>query len=257
MLDAIYKTDRARFEQLTARIHSLCTVIDYTQEMTEDWSDDYLPQGSYVGENKGNNDLLWNLFPHMVNLETLELHAEWLGQHYDPTPFDGKLPTPPRLRFAKLFGHFAQEFARYVVLGSAPTLKRLELGLLVRPVSEDWQDRPDLNAPLPSDRVDGAEASSHGSFVSDDDNGDTRNNADNEYVIDGDSSSDYGSVSGREDCVMPRPLGILLPRGAYSWVSGLDQSATVTFSKLKHLYLCKPIEGWADRSYDMQMKYSS
>lgn len=133
MLDATYKKDYNRFKHLTARIRSLCTVIDYTQGIETGQDND--SQGWCAGSNKGTEDLMWNLFPYMINIESLELHIEWPGQQYQPTPFDGTLPPLPRLRFAKLFGHLPPDFARYVVLGSALTLERLELGLLDRPVS--------------------------------------------------------------------------------------------------------------------------
>lgn len=107
MLDTMYKTDRTRFQRLTARIRSLCTVIDYTQPIGRRMG--FVPRGPFEGNNAGNDDLMWNLFPHMVNLEVLELHAEWPGAQYKPTPFDGNLPILSRLRFAKLFGYIPQD----------------------------------------------------------------------------------------------------------------------------------------------------
>lgn len=112
MLDAMYKTDRTRFKRLTARIHSLCTVIEYTQSINP--FPGYSPRGPFEGDNIGNDDLMWNLFPDMVNLEILELHAEWPGAQYQPTLFDGNLPVLSRLRFAKLFGYIPQDFAWYI-----------------------------------------------------------------------------------------------------------------------------------------------
>lgn len=270
MLDATYKKDSTRFKHLTARIHSLCTVIDYTQGIDTNQSGD--SQGWCAGSNEGTDDLMWNLFPHMANLEILELHAEWPGQQYQPVPFDGTLPPLPRLRFAKLFGHFPRDFARYVVLGSASTLERLELGLLDRPVSSYWRNRVVQNQPLPSERVDrrvsvddqaghcggagGGVLDSEGLDMDNDDDDGNYNDSINECDPDGDSSSDYGSLDGKEtfDYIAPRPLGIV-PRDHNS-TSGSEQQMPVTFPKLKHLYLCKPTEGETEKMI-YQMLYSS
>lgn len=100
-----------------------------------------------AGEDK--NDVLWKLLHHMVNLEALELYSYDPYLKYDPTPLDGAPLPLPRLRFAKSWGYFPREFVRSVVVGFAPTLERLELGLLDRP-----DDRPDasvfnINTPSP------------------------------------------------------------------------------------------------------------
>lgn len=269
MLDAMYKIDRTRFQHLTARICSLCTVIDYTQPIDRKMG--VGPRGPFEGNNAGNDDLMWNLCPHMVNLEVLELHAEWPGAQYKPTPFDGNLPILSRLRFAKLFGYIPQDFARYVVLGSAPTLERLELGLLDRPISQYWRQKDWRTGPLPSERVDrrvsvglqvyqstgeDEEVEDNGDFDKDhEDDGNHSSNADSDDNSDGDSSSEYGSLDGEDNldgtfCYLaPRPLSV-------SILNTDGPPGSVKFPKLKHLYLCKPIEGEVDNSM-YEVIYSS
>lgn len=273
MLESMYKTDRTRFQHLTARIRSLCTVIDYTQPIALRMRFGYR---AYLEDNNlGNDDLMWNLFPHMVNLEVLELHAEWPGPKYKPTPFDGNLPILSRLRFAKLFGYIPRDFARYVILGSAPTLERLELGLLDRPISQDWRedwrdDDYEGNRPLPSERVDRKMSAGHrpdqsvgadgevedgGDFdrVNEED-GDHSSNADSDGNSD-DGSSDYGSLNG-EDHLAPRPLAVFI-RNSNSSASGSSRQMSVSFGKLKHLYLCKPVEAVEMDFFPEEVVYSS
>lgn len=211
----------------------------------------------------------------MINLEILELHAEWPGAQYEPTPFDGNLPILSRLRFAKLFGYIPQDFARYVILGSALTLERLELGLLDRPVSQYWRKNQGANCPLPSERVDRGMSVDHrfsqsvgadgevedsGDFDRDnEDDGDHSSNADSNGNSDRNSSADYGSLNGEDsetlDYLAPRPLGVLIPNASSS-ASGSGRQLFVTFPKLKHLYLCKPVEGEVGNSI-YQVLYSS
>lgn len=114
------------------------------------------------------------------------------------------------------------------------------------------------NQPLPSERVDGrtgvGDRATHcddaggkvldkeGLELDNDDDGD-RNGEVNESDSDGASPAYYGSLDGEptNEYIAPRPLGIL--SRDHNAISITNEQTSVTYPKLKYLYLCKPAEG--------------
>lgn len=150
------ETDQDRVRKVAGRVRSLCTVI----------SADYN---------------VWDILPYFSNLEALELYGRW-GKTDEVTP-EIDHPPLPKLRFAKLMGYIPRAGARWV-LRSGPTLERLELGMLDRPLMSPLYHNRRL-APLPEENLAGD-----------------------------DESSDYGSLAAEE--TFPRPLGGFLPEEGIS-----------------------------------------
>ncbi|UPK89752.1 hypothetical protein LCI18_000687 [Fusarium solani-melongenae] len=156
ILRQLLETDQDRVRKVAGRVRSLCTVISA-------------------------GDKVWDVLPYFSNLEALELYARW--DKIDQVTPEVDHPPLACLRFAKLFGYIPQAGARWV-LRSGPTLERLELGMLDRPLMTPlYPDRDP--APLPEEKVGG-----------------------------GDDYSDYGSLSA--DHTFPRPLGGFLPEEGIS-----------------------------------------
>lgn len=119
--------------RVASRVRSLCTVVNRT-----------VIEGN-PGDLKGFTLLGWDVFAHLINLERLELHGAWEEELEDDEGNDDEddkkkekfggwasAPPLPRLRSATLYGYLPRNLVRYV-LRSAPTLERLELGVLDEP----------------------------------------------------------------------------------------------------------------------------
>ncbi|KAF7552904.1 hypothetical protein G7Z17_g3957 [Cylindrodendrum hubeiense] len=160
MLRNYHATNQGRLQELCSHVKNLCTGVDSNVRR-------------HVWGKEGTS--VWHLLPYFTNLETLELHGDPMDQFVEkitaaPLPF---------LRFAKLFAYIPREVAQWVIK-SAPTLERLDIGLLDRPISSDLDNNPEFR-PLTQDKLN----------------------------QDSDGDSDYGSLI--EDAVIPRPLGGFLP----------------------------------------------
>ncbi|RTE78609.1 hypothetical protein BHE90_006938 [Fusarium euwallaceae] len=178
--------DQDRLRILASRVRSLCSVID-------------------------TGDKIWNILPYCVNLEVLELNARW--DEVDQRTNEVRLPPLPKLRFAKLLGYIPRAGARWI-LRSGPTLERLELGMLDRPIQTSlWFDR-DL-APLPEENLAGPN-----------------------------EAPDYGSLNC--ELVHPRPLGGFLPEEGVS-LPLLQHLYLCSTAHRKHTYYAED-EGWSSRA---------
>ncbi|KAH7272953.1 hypothetical protein B0J15DRAFT_590727 [Fusarium solani] len=156
ILRQLLETDQDRVRKVASRVRSLCTVISA-------------------------GDKVWDILPYFSNLEALELYGRW--DKVDQVTPEVDHPPLAKLRFAKLLGYIPRAGARWV-LRSGPTLERLELGMLDRPLmSPLYPDRDP--APLPEENLAGD-----------------------------DESSDYGSLSAEN--TFPRPLGGFLPEEGIS-----------------------------------------
>ncbi|KAK7428860.1 hypothetical protein QQZ08_004630 [Neonectria magnoliae] len=165
MLQEYHAMNRNRLQELCSRVKHLCTGVESM------WG-------------RGGDILVWYLLPYFTNLETLELHGDHVhDQSYEQAMEEIVRAPLPRLRFAKLFAYIPRGVARWV-MKSGPTLERLEIGLLDRPISTSLSDNPYFK-PLAEEKQ------NH------DSDGDS------------DDGSDYGSLDG--EAVIPRPLGGLLP----------------------------------------------
>ncbi|KAK7755520.1 hypothetical protein SLS62_002452 [Diatrype stigma] len=119
--------------RVASRVRTLCTVVSRSVIEGE------------PGDAEDSTPLLgWGVFAQFTNLERLELHGAWEKPEEDGNAdeegdemkerFSGWASAPPlpRLRSAVLYGHLPRNLVRYV-LRSAPTLERLELGVLDEP----------------------------------------------------------------------------------------------------------------------------
>ncbi|KAI8677367.1 F-box domain-containing protein [Fusarium sp. Ph1] len=156
ILRQLLDIDQDRVRKVASRVKSLCTVIS-------------------------TGDKVWDILPYFSNLEALELYGRW--DRIDQVTPEVDHPPLAKLRFAKLLGYIPRAGARWI-LRSGPTLDRLELGMLDRPIATPLcPDR--VPAPLPEENLAGD-----------------------------DESSDYGSLSAEN--TFPRPLGGFLPEGGIS-----------------------------------------
>lgn len=177
-LDTIRKEDEHRFKLLAARVRGLCCEVTTS----------------------------WDMFPYFINLETLDLSCDSYVSHDFPVLIESETLPLPNLRFVSLFGYIPREFARWA-LRAGPTLERIELGMLDRPISGTIAYERS-NYPLPEDKVlnsDGDPESSN-------------------------EDSDYGSLDAEGVC--PRPLGSFMPDS--------ESTRNAVFPLLKHLYLSQP-----------------
>jgi hypothetical protein len=148
---------------------------------------------------------IWRLFPFFCNLESLELHGEYpYSAMCEETVDEITEPPLPRLRFAKLSRYIPRAVAAWV-LRSGPTLERLELSMLDRPISTCLARDPQFK-PLPEENL----------LDQDDPNG-----------------PEYASLHG--EFVSPRPLGDFLPSS-----KRVKTPSILSLPRLKHLYLCQP-----------------
>ncbi|KPM46218.1 hypothetical protein AK830_g273 [Neonectria ditissima] len=167
-LQECHANDQNRLRELCSRVKNVCTGVDCM------WG----RRGA--GEER---ILVWHLLPYFTDLETLELHGDCLNEQSCEQIMGGIVGAPlPRLRFAKLFAYIPREVARWV-LKSGPSLERLELGLLDRPISSCVGGLPKFK-PLVEEKLDP--------------------DSDNDS---NDDESDFGSLNG--EAVIPRPLGCL------------------------------------------------
>ncbi|RSL64472.1 hypothetical protein CEP54_004725 [Fusarium duplospermum] len=187
VLRQLFETwDLDRLKKVASRVRSFCGVID-------------------------TGDKIWNILPDCVNLEVLELNARW--DEVDQRTNEIRLPPLPKLRFVKLIGHIPREGARWI-LRSGPTLERLELWMLDRPIETSlWFDRN--LAPLPEENLAGP------------------------Y-----ESPDYGSLN--SEMVHPRPLGGFLPEEGVS-LPILRHLYLCSSAHRKHTYYAED-EGWSSRA---------
>ncbi|KAF5556241.1 hypothetical protein FPHYL_8012 [Fusarium phyllophilum] len=118
MLQTLYAHDEGRLREVAGRVKSLCTVIE------PEWK----PDDSSVADPVS----VWNLMPYFKNLEYLELHGTYGTSDYRELEEIREKPLT-KLRFAKLSAYIPRSVVTYV-LQSHKTLKRLELGLLDRPL---------------------------------------------------------------------------------------------------------------------------
>ncbi|KAI1015801.1 hypothetical protein LB503_013609 [Fusarium chuoi] len=146
MLQALHAHDKGRLREVAGRVKSLCTVIE------PGWK----PDDGSVAEPVS----VWNLLPYFKNLEYLELHGAYKESHYRESDEIREKPML-KLRFAKFFAYIPRHVATYV-LRSHKTLKRLELGMLDRPLTNtvgiseqdienygQWGHRPKAVIPRP------------------------------------------------------------------------------------------------------------
>ncbi|KAK7416197.1 hypothetical protein QQX98_005394 [Neonectria punicea] len=170
ILQEYHAINQPRLKELCLRVKNLCTGVKCVWGRTR--SD---------GEKK---ILLWYLLPYFTNIETLELHGDNVYHQSWEQPVEEIVAAPLRfLRFAKLFAYIPREVVQWVTK-SGPTLERLELGLLDRPISTSLSRNPRFKA-LAEEK-----------FDQDSDDG-------------SDVASDYGSLHG--EAVIPRSLGGFLP----------------------------------------------
>ncbi|KAH7155912.1 hypothetical protein EDB81DRAFT_785775 [Dactylonectria macrodidyma] len=162
LLQDYHANNQERLKELCSRVKHLCTGVIHEWGQREGYGDD-------EGDNKTK---FWQIIPYFTNLETLEIHGDNTAL---PLIID-EITAPPlqKLRFTKLFAYVPLQFAQWV-MKSAPTLERLDLGLLDRPISTSLANNPE-NPPLPE-----------------------------ENLGDSDGESDYGSLCGEN--VIPRPMG--------------------------------------------------
>ncbi|KAK6064216.1 hypothetical protein SCUP234_13101 [Seiridium cupressi] len=193
LLDLAARSDIEHTKQLVSRIRSLCTVLSWLNPPTWVNKPDRL-------------EFTWNIFPLMTNLERLELHGGWKPYHDgEGRSFDESAAPLASLRDAKLFGYLPASFVRYI-LRSAPTLERLELGVLDAPVGCNLKADGSRENPPPGWKP--------------------RSERDEE---DDDNSDDDDSLNGEQ--IAPRPLP-LFP----------GDTEVPAFPRLKHIRLCKPSE---------------
>lgn len=160
----------------------------------------------------------WYLLPRFANLEALELFANY-WEHSRDEVFVSEIEAPgiAKLRFAKLFGYIPRPVAQWIICRSGAALERLELGMLDRPVSSGLCNHPAFE-PLPED--------------------DWLLTFPEEERVDENGvpySPEYGSVSAMEP--MSRPLFNFLPQE-----SDDEDDSKLKLPRLKHLYLCRPVE---------------
>lgn len=135
MLEVIARQDLEHAKELGSRVRTLCTVLDWMNHPT--WATEFVKL-----------EYTWNIFPLFLSLTRLELHGVWEpSKDGHGRSFDMHAPPLSQLRYLKLFGYFPQGFMRYT-LRSAPTLERLELGVLNAPVGYNSAD--DRRNPPPS-----------------------------------------------------------------------------------------------------------
>ncbi|KAM5349693.1 hypothetical protein ACJ41O_006198 [Fusarium nematophilum] len=168
VLQDCHARNQDRLRELWSRVKNLCAPIDCLWGLRDE------------GE-KG--ILVWYLLPYFVNLETLELQGDTVGEEsWEQHVEEITAPPLPSLRFAKLSAYIPRQVAQWVIKSGA-SLERLEIALLDRPISTCVSSNPRFK-PLTVEKL----------------------------GEDSDGESDYGSLYG--EAVIPRPLGNFLPDDA-------------------------------------------
>jgi hypothetical protein len=179
--------------------------------------------------------------PLLANLERLEIHAEWasaeVGYYFQgdaPRGAASSAVAPlPNLRIANLSGYVPRHIVRYVVVGSAPTLERLELALLNAPIGSKLMGDERANVPHPFRR--------QRPFRRSEEEEEQQQQEDTEY--DDDSSSDDSDLE--EEIPAPRPLTFLSVHNSSS-SRATATPAPLAWPRLRHLSLSKPSAPYPD-----------